>query len=148
METRKLDILFVHTNSSKKVYQDLAKSHSAIEPPIWAAMLAKHCQIKGFGVQILDCEAERLSADESAKAINNIDANVVCFVVYGQQPSASSQNMVGAIEAANLLKQLDPVRKVLFVGGHVAAHPRQVLQDEAAIDYICQNEGVYTPQRE
>jgi len=144
LETRKLDILFVHTNSSKKVYQDLAKNHSAIEPPIWAAMLAKHCQIKGFGAQILDCEAERLSAEESAKTINNIDSNIVCFVVYGQQPSASTQNMVGAIEAANLLKRLNPARKILFVGGHVAAQPRQVLKDEASIDYICQNEGVYT----
>ena len=49
-----LDILFVHPNGSKKIYQDLSKNHSAIEPPIWAAMLANHCRSKGFGVQILD----------------------------------------------------------------------------------------------
>ena len=35
-----LDILFVHPNASKAIYQDLSKNHSAIEPPIWAAMLA------------------------------------------------------------------------------------------------------------
>ena len=51
-----LDILFVHPNASEKIYQGLSKKHSAIEPPIWAAMLANHCRINNFGVQILDCE--------------------------------------------------------------------------------------------
>ena len=41
---RKLDALFVHPNSAKKVYQELAEKHSGIEPPIWAAMLANHCR--------------------------------------------------------------------------------------------------------
>ena len=35
-----LDILFIHPNASKKIYQDLSSDHSAIEPPIWAGMLA------------------------------------------------------------------------------------------------------------
>ena len=78
---RKLDILFVHPNGAKKIYQDLSKEHSAIEPPIWAAMLANHCRSRGFGVQILDCEAERLSTEDSAKKISDIDARVTCFVL-------------------------------------------------------------------
>ena len=41
-----IDILFVHPNASKIIYQDLSKRAAAIEPPIWAAMLAKHCLIK------------------------------------------------------------------------------------------------------
>ena len=49
-----LDILFVHTNASKKIYQDLSKDHSAFEPPIWAGMLANHCRNKKFKVEILD----------------------------------------------------------------------------------------------
>ena len=32
----------------------------------------------------------------------------------------------------------------LFVGGHISALPREVLETEPSIDYICQNEGVYT----
>ena len=47
---RKLDILFVHSNNSKKTYQELSSKHSAIEPPIWAAMLANHCRARGHGV--------------------------------------------------------------------------------------------------
>ena len=34
-----IDILFVHP-VSEVIYQDLAKRNSAIEPPIWAVMLA------------------------------------------------------------------------------------------------------------
>ena len=138
-----LDILFVHPNASEKIYQGLSKKHSAIEPPIWAAMLANHCRVNNFGVQILDCEAEMLSWEDSAKIINDIDSRVVCFVVYGQQPSASSQNMSGAVGTAKLLKQLNPNIKTLFVGGHVSALPLEVLKEDS-VDMVCQNEGVYT----
>ena len=140
---KKLDILFVHTNASEKIYQGLSKSYSAIEPPIWAAMLANHCRVNNFGVQILDCEAEQLSWGESAKMVNDINSKVVCFVVYGQQPSASSQNMSGAVGTARLVKQLNPNIKTLFVGGHISALPREVLKHNC-IDMIAQNEGVYT----
>ena len=141
---RKLDILFVHTNASKKIYQDLAKDHSAIEPPIWAAMLANHCKQKGFGTNILDCEVQRLDDETAANLINEINPRIVCFVVYGQQPSASTQNMYGAVETANALKKVNSSIPILFVGGHVSALPREVLRNEPSIDYICQNEGVYT----
>ena len=39
-----LDILFIHANASGKIYKELSKYHSAIEPPIWAGMLANHCR--------------------------------------------------------------------------------------------------------
>ncbi len=140
----KLDILFVHPNGSKKIYQDLSKDHSAIEPPIWAAMLANHCRAKGFGAQILDCEAERLDTESSAKKIDEIDAKITCFVVYGQQPSASSQNMQGAVDTSSRLKLINHTTKTLYVGGHISALPQEVLQTESSIDFVCQNEGVYT----
>ena len=138
-----LDILFVQPNASEKIYQGLSTNHSAIEPPIWAAMLANHCRVNNFGAQILDCEVEMLSWDDSATTINDINPRVVCFVVYGQQPSASSQNMSGAIGTANLLKKLNPNIKTLFVGGHISALPLSVLA-ESSVDMVCQNEGVYT----
>ena len=140
---RDLDILFVHPNASKAIYQGLSTEHSAIEPPIWAAMLANHCRINGFGARILDCEAERLDYITAASEISNIDARVVCFFVYCQQPSASTQNMEGAVATAEEVKKIKPNTKILFVGGHVAALPRDVLE-ESSIDMICQNEGVYT----
>jgi radical SAM superfamily enzyme YgiQ (UPF0313 family) len=139
---KQLDILFIHTNSSKQIYQELSKQNSAIEPPIWAAMLANHCKINGFGVSILDCEAEQLNWEESAKIISEMNPKIACFVVYGQQPSASSQNMSGAVGTAKILKKYSNI-KTLFVGAHVAALPHETLLEDS-IDMICQNEGVYT----
>ncbi len=140
-----IDILFVHPNASKKIYQDLSKDHSAIEPPIWAAMLANHCRSRNISPAILDCEVEKYSTELSVAAIISANPKVACFVVYGQQPSASSQNMQGAIDTARLLKLTDPSITTLFVGGHVSGLPRDVLRDhEDCIDFICQNEGVYT----
>jgi len=34
-----IDILFVHTNSVNQTFQSLSK-YAAVEPPIWAALLA------------------------------------------------------------------------------------------------------------
>ena len=139
-----LDILFIHPNASKKIYQELSKDHSAYEPPIWAGMLANHCRSKNFKTAILDCEVSKLDYEKSAKEINNLKPKIACFVVYGQQPSASSQNMEGATKTSIELKKLNNEIKTLFVGGHVAALPKETLLKESSIDFVALNEGVYS----
>ena len=139
-----LDILFIHPNASKKIYQELSKDHSAYEPPIWAGMLANHCRAKNFKTAILDCEVNKLDYEKSAKEINNFKPKIACFVVYGQQPSASSQNMEGATKTSIELKKLNKEIKTLFVGGHVAALPKETLKNESSIDIVALNEGVYS----
>ena len=140
-----LDILFINTSASKKIYQDLSKDFSAIEPPIWAGMLTSHCLKHGFGAEVLDCEALCLEDAKAALQIKELNPRVACFVVYGQQPSASSQNMHGMISLAEAVRATCGENiKILFVGGHVAALPRDVLQSHSCIDMVCQNEGVYT----
>jgi len=139
-----IDILFVHPNASAKIYQGLSKDHSAIETPIWAAMLANHVRSKQYSTAILDCEAERITCEEAASVIVDINPKIVCLVVYGQQPSASSQNMQGATDLSKEIKNIWPNSKILFVGPHVAALPKETLQREDSIDFVCQNEGVYT----
>ena len=140
-----LDILFINTTASRKNYQDLSKDFSAIEPPIWAGMLTSHCLKRGFGAEILDCEALGLGDPEAAQQVKELNPRVACFVVYGQQPSASSQNMAGMVSLAQEVRNTcgDDI-KILFVGGHVAALPREVLERHGFIDMVCQNEGVYT----
>lgn len=138
-----VDILFVHPNASKKIYQGLAKSNAAIEPPIWAGMLANSVRQHGYEPAILDAEAESLDYISAAQWIADSSPKIVCFVVYGQQPSASSQNMEGAVATANELKKVNPEAFVVFVGGHVSALPKETLKSEKAIDVVCQNEGVY-----
>lgn len=138
-----LDILFIHANGAPVIYQDLHKEHSAIETPIWVAMLTQACRVKGYDVALLDCEAERLTTDQSVEEIINHEAKIYCFVVYGQNPNASSQNMEGNIATASLLKERYPEVRTLFVGAHVAALPKETLS-EPGVDMVCQNEGVYT----
>ena len=144
MKSRQLDILFVHANAASAIYQALASEHSAIETPIWAGMLAQSVRSRGFGTAILDCEAERLSAVSAVEIVKAHNPRIVCFVVYGQQPSASTQNMTGATLLSNLVKDELPGSKTLFVGPHVAAGAGQLLRKETSIDFACQNEGVYT----
>ena len=139
-----IDILFVHPNASKIIYQELAKRSSAIEPPIWAGMLANSVRNNGFRTEILDAEAMGFNYQECAERILEYRARIICFVVYGQQPSASSQNMEGAVETSKKLKQLAPDIFTLFVGGHLAALPEETLKAEHSIDAVCQNEGVYS----
>ena len=81
---------------------------------------------------------------KNAERILEYKARIICFVVYGQQPSASSQNMEGAVETSKKLKQLSPDIFTLFVGGHLAALPEETLKAEDSIDAVCQNEGVYS----
>lgn len=139
-----LDVLIIHPNASKRIYQDLSQSYSAIEPPIWAGMLASHCRSKNLSVDILDCEALYMDDQQSAEEIINLNPRLVCIVVYGQQPSASSQNMEGATILAKTIKELSGDVLIMMIGGHVSALPLEVMQRHAAVDFVAQNEGVYT----
>ena len=142
---KRLDILFINITAAKKIFQDLSKDFSAIEPPIWAGMLTSHCLKKGFGAEILDGEALGMDNQTAAQEIKKLNPRVACFVVYGQQPSASSQNMDGMVALAEeVRKTCGEDVKILFVGGHVAALPKEVLERHKFIDMVCQNEGVYT----
>lgn len=138
-----LDILFVHPNSLKKIYQELANKHAAIEYPIWAWMLRNTCVNKGHKAEILDCEVLNYNYKDTIDTIKYLKPKLLCFVIYGQQPSASTQNMEGAISLAEKVKQELNI-PIIFVGGHVAAVHDEVLRKHQCIDYICQNEGVYT----
>ena len=52
--------------------------------------------------------------------------------------------MESATELSKEIKKLNPDLKILFVGPHASALPDDVLRDEPSIDFVCQNEGVYT----
>ena len=58
---KKIDCCFLVTGNSKKTYQSLSKTYSAIEPPTWALLLAQSTRSSGFKVTIIDANAENLS---------------------------------------------------------------------------------------
>lgn len=137
-----MDVLFINPDSSAKAYQDLAKVYSAIEPPTWALLLAESCRSKGFGVSILDCDAERLSLQQSVDRVKEINPRLVVFVVYGQNPNSGTTSMIGALALANELKAQHQNYITCFVGSHTSALPMDVLAYNA-VDIVLLNEGVY-----
>jgi anaerobic magnesium-protoporphyrin IX monomethyl ester cyclase len=139
----KLEVLFVHPNGASEIYQKLSKDYSAIEPPIWAGLLAQGVRLKGHSVKILDCEANRFNPRDSAAEICKLQPKLVVLVIYGQQPSASTQNMIGA---NLLLKELNKTQcesRTLMVGLHPSAVSRKTIMEED-VDFVCQGEGLYT----
>lgn len=139
---RKLDVLFINPDSSAKAYQGLATVYSAIEPPTWALLLAESCRSKGFGVGILDCDAERLTLEQSVARVGEADPRLVVFVVYGQNPNSGTTSMIGALSLANALKESNSDYPICFVGSHTSALPREVLS-YSCVDMVLLNEGVY-----
>ncbi len=145
MKERQLDVLFVNASSAAAAYQALASVYAAIEPPTWALLLAQACRSKGFGVGILDCDAERLALKDTLTRIRDANPRLVCFVVYGQNPNSGTTNMIGATEAAAALKEAYPEYPVCFVGSHTSALPKEVLR-HTFVDFALLNEGVYALQ--
>ena len=139
---RTLDVLLIHPDSSAQAYQDLAVTYSAIEPPTWALLLAQSCRAKGFGVAILDCDAERLSLDAAVQRVRELKPRLTLFVVYGQNPNSGTTSMIGATRLADALKADHPERPIGFVGSHTSALPREVLA-LPSVDFVFLNEGVY-----
>ena len=135
---RKLDVLIVAPSSARQLYQDLSEDFSAKEPNIWAGLLANAARAKGFGAAIYDMEI-----DPDIRRIAEYDASLILFAVTGQNPNASTAAMTGAVEAAERTRELLPETKIAFVGPHVNALPREVLERHPFIDIAFTNEGVY-----
>ncbi|MBI4476543.1 MAG: radical SAM protein [Acidobacteria bacterium] len=141
MKNARLDLVIVNPGSRARIYQSLGTSLTAIENPVWAGLIATFVRQKGFSVAIVDAEAEDLTPEAAGARIADLEPRLVAVVVYGHQPSASTQNMMGASACVNALKDLSPRMKVLMVGGHVAALPERTLREERC-DYVTGDEGL------
>src|ERR1043165_4317576 len=116
-----VDLVLVHPGSRMQVYQSLGSTLSAIEPPVWASLMATFVRNRGFSVAVLDAEADELTPDQVAARVEDMNPVLTAVVVYGHQPSASTQNMTAAGAICSAVKERSPDRNVLLVGGHVAA---------------------------
>ena len=52
-------------------------------------------KLKNYNVKILDAEAEHLTHEQTAEKIVKEDPKLAVFMIYAQQPSASTQCMPG-----------------------------------------------------
>lgn len=140
----KIDVIFVTPRSRIEIYQELSNEYAAIEPPVWSSLIAKYLSNKNFNVQILDAEAENLSHEETAKKIIDADPKLAVFMIYGQQPSASTQCMPGGKKTCQKLNDLSENSiKSIVVGTHASALPKKTLLEEP-YTYVCQGEGPLT----
>jgi radical SAM superfamily enzyme YgiQ (UPF0313 family) len=138
-----VDLVLVNPGNRTQVYQALGKELSAIEPPVWAGLMASFVRVKGFSVGIVDGGGEHLTAEETAKRVKELNPRLVAVVVYGHQPSASTQNMTAAGRCCAALKAVSPETPVLMVGGHVASLPERTMREEKT-DFVSNGEGLYT----
>ena len=138
-----LDLLLINPSNRVQIYQSLSKNLAAVEPPVWAGLIASFARKRGCSVAILDAEAEGLIPDQVAKRVEELNPLLTAVVVYGHKPSASTQNMSGCHNACTAIKSALPESKLLLVGGHVAALPERTMKEEP-VDFVAGGEGLYT----
>lgn len=146
MASAPLDIVLINPGTGKATYQDLANDLTAIEPPLWAGLIATYMRNHGHSVSIIDAEADHLDAAKVAARVEELNPKLVGMIVYGHQPSASTQMMVGASAECTAIKALNQGRRIVIVGGHIAALPERTLREEA-VDYACNSEGPVTVEK-
>jgi anaerobic magnesium-protoporphyrin IX monomethyl ester cyclase len=138
-----IDLVIINPSAAHGVYgTDIADNLIAIEPPLWCRLIAGYVRDRGYSVRIIDAEALHLSPERIASVVDTYAPRLVCIASYGHQPSASTQQMVGAGASAKAIKARSDV-PIIMVGGHVAALPERTLREEA-IDYACNGEGPAT----
>ena len=139
-----LDILLINVGgTSKKVYQDLSKDFSAIEPPFWAALTAGFLRKHGFAVDILDANVRRLSHEQTAEDALKYKARLNAIIVYSQQANTCTPIMGGVGELCRALKRRDPDRTLVLTGWHPSCLPERTLREEAC-DFVAEGEGFHT----
>ncbi len=139
-----IDALLITPPSRLEVYQGLANDYAAIEPPVWSSLIANFLIKKGFQAEILDAEAENLTHEKTAEKIAQKNPKLAIFMVYGQQPSASTQCMPGGKKTCLKLNEITSNEiKSIVIGTHASALPKKTLEEEP-YTYVCQGEGPLT----
>ena len=143
IHTEGVDLVLVNPGARTAIYQSLGRRLTAVENPIWAGLIATFVRRRGHSVEVVDAEADELAPSQIAERVEAIRPRLVAIVVYGHQPSASTQNMTGASLACTAIRERVPDARILMLGGHVAALPERTLAEEAC-DFVAHDEGLHT----
>jgi radical SAM superfamily enzyme YgiQ (UPF0313 family) len=137
--TQTVDIVLINPGDRKQIYQGLGADLAAIEPPFWVAVLAAYLRQQGSRVAIIDANAENITPDETAERAAKLAPLISCVVVYGSQPSASTQNMTVAGAICRALTG-QKAGRVAMTGLHPSALPEQTMREET-VDFVIEGEG-------
>ena len=139
-----VDLVLVKPGSQKQLYGELSAFNlTAIEPPLWGALLASYLRQLGYRVVLIDAEVENLSYQQTAERIKEASPWLAAIVVSGTNPSASTMNMTGISTILAHLKEISPETRTLLMGLHPSALPGRTLKEEK-VDFVCQGEGFLT----
>lgn len=140
-----LDLLVINPPSTEAIYGRLDGELVACEPPLWCRIIAAYIRDRGFKVAIVDAEALQWTPEQVSSYALETNPRLICIAAYGHQPSASTQQMVGARAVALWLKNSNATSRfpIIMVGGHVSALPFKTMAEES-IDFACVGEGPVT----
>lgn len=134
------DLVLIHPSARETIYQGLAAEQAAIEPPTWVRMIAGWLRDRGYKIAIIDQEAEGFDTDDIQVRLEEMGNPLVAIVVSGHQPSASTQQMVGAHAVADAIGSQC---QTIMVGNHPSALPARTLAEEP-VTFVCDGEGPIT----
>jgi anaerobic magnesium-protoporphyrin IX monomethyl ester cyclase len=137
-----MDIVLINPGDRKNVFQDLARDFAAIEPPFLVAVLAAYLRNKGFKVSVIDANAENITPEETTARVKSLDPLLAAVIVYGSNPSASTQNMTIAERICKSLKD-GFAGRILLGGLHPSALPEMTLE-RGNVDFVIEGEGAIT----
>jgi anaerobic magnesium-protoporphyrin IX monomethyl ester cyclase len=137
------DLLLINPGGRDQIYQTLGDELTAVEPPLWCRLIGGYVRDHGYDVAIIDSEAENMGPERVASRVQELTPRLIVMVVFGHQPSASTQQMVGARQVCIEIKRVTPEIPILIVGGHVSALPEKTLLEEH-VDFVCKGEGPLT----
>lgn len=123
-----IDLTIVVPSDRLRIFQGLGKDLAAIEPPTWALYIANYLRERGWCVKVIDCDALGWTPDDLITGLEFAEPSRAYLVhVHGQQPSASTQNMVVAGEIVRALHGIEA--RVAISGGHPSALPQETADD-------------------
>jgi len=139
----KTDILFIHPGNQRRNYQELSLEFTAVATPAWTLLLAGYARNCGLTVGLYDVNVEGWDSNLPAELIERYDPRLIVIMVYGHNPSASTQTMPAARMIAADIKKFSNDTLIAMGGTHPSALPERTLLEEP-IDFIIQGEGAYT----
>lgn len=139
----KVDVLFIHPGGQKEIYQELSKEFTAIATPVWNCLLANFVREKGYATAVYDTNIDGWSNESAKQVLEKYNPELITIMVYGHQPSASTQTMPVAGKIAKDIKKYNPEIPIAMGGLHPSALPERTLNEED-IDFVIQGEGPYT----
>lgn len=142
MNSIKRDIVFINPGNHKKTYQDLSIEYSAIDTPVWATLLANYTRKRGYSTAIYDVNVDGWDETTAKKILERYNPELVVIMVYGHQPSASTQTMPAAGRISENIKAYHKDVPIAMGGTHPSSLPERTLLEEN-VDFVIQGEGAY-----